>query len=127
MSLTKKQLEIADREEQRIIAAGLTPQADDEEIDESILAKTRGSARTGAIVEGSNSKKGKTVVVEWDAELDEMARDKSAAEALTGRWLHETLQIILTVSTDLKSRLKKQAAAPKPAVPGRRPKGKQLG
>lgn len=97
MSLTKKQLEIADREEQRIIAAGLTPQADDEEIDESILAKTRGSARTGATVEGSNSKKGKTVVVEWDAELDEMARDKSAAEALTGRWLHETLQIILTI------------------------------
>ncbi|KAH7098073.1 hypothetical protein BKA62DRAFT_402694 [Auriculariales sp. MPI-PUGE-AT-0066] len=104
VSLTKKQLEIAAREDAHLAESSITPVVDDEEVDASILAKTRPSARQTTFNSDANSRKGKAVVVAWDAELDEMARDKAEAEALS----------------DLKARLKKQANAPKSSTTTRK-------
>ncbi|EJD43463.1 hypothetical protein AURDEDRAFT_152566 [Auricularia subglabra TFB-10046 SS5] len=98
-TLTAKQLALAEREP---VVQSSRDQDDDSDVDTSILAKARSSARKPPADE-ANSRKGKTVVIEWDASLDQMARDKAEAEALS----------------DLKARLKKQAAAPKPPKPSR--------
>ena len=90
-AITRKQLQIAEREEARAAEGSSSSQMvhDDEDVDLSILAKTKPGTRSAASrLDGANSKKGKTVMVEYDASLDELAREKAAAEALSGSSLH---------------------------------------
>lgn len=121
-ALTAKQLALADRPVEH------APENDADEVDASILAKSGASKPRDRALE-ANSRKGKTVLVEWDEQLDEMARDKAAAEALSGAFiLNSMIRGVCEAHIellDLKARLKKQAAAPKPLKPPRK-KEKEL-
>ncbi|KZV99209.1 hypothetical protein EXIGLDRAFT_831563 [Exidia glandulosa HHB12029] len=100
-ALTAKQLALAERAEHRSPDRGGL--SDDEDVDASILAKS-GAAKPRDRAQEANSRKGKIVLVEWDDQIDELVREKAAAEALS----------------DLKARLKKQGAAPKSLKPSRK-------
>ena len=77
--------------------SSLAPPPPEEEIDESL-------AHLSSRLHGPpQSKKGKVKTIEWDEDLDEMTREKAAAEAAWGEFtltiseLPYCVQVILTV------------------------------
>ena len=62
------------------VAAPLTH--DEDEIDASLAHMVIGGA------EDVHTKKGKVQQMQWDASLEEMSREKAAADAARGAWYH---------------------------------------
>lgn len=56
-----------------------TSQTPDDEVDANVSARFTRDTRAAA-----NSRKGKVLSMEWDAELEDIARAKAAAESLAG-------------------------------------------